>query len=164
MKRKGINFRHSPGLYYRSARPEDMERCTGHRTWSESLTSYVVIIRKKDCVDGNGNWSHELAQQAPCLPFDGWSRTNMVYGGTFRKQTRGARFWVHVSDLTEDQQCTVRDNDELHDVRWDDDAKTDGMVAWWFDTYWTCTTYWVEGGAVCTASSRMWRDPAQKAA
>jgi hypothetical protein len=164
MKRKGIDFRRAPHLYFRSVRPEDMERCVRDRQWRDHDGAYVVIIRKRDCIDDDGNWSHELKEKATCLPFDGWSRTNMVYGGVYRKQTCGAWFWIPMYELSEERQTEIRANENDHDIRWYDADKSGGQVRIWRDVYWTSTTYWVENGSVYTSTSHLWRDPTSKAA
>ena len=162
IKRKGHDFRHAPHLTFRDVREEDMSQCVDGREWRDSMRGHVVIVSVKDCLYGpNNDFSHDLREKAKCFLFDGWSRTNMVYGGKIRTQRRGCRRWERLSDQSPDHQAAWRANDDQwgDQVHWDDDTKQDGYVAVWHDVYWTRTVYWVEDGAVYTASIRYFEDP-----
>jgi hypothetical protein len=165
MRRKGSDFKRASHLTFRPAQERDLQQHKGGmtRTWEPSQAAYCVIVPISRCLDANGDFDRAKRDAAECLPFDGWSRTNMVYGHGWRKQTRGARFWTWLSDLpAEDRANWLMQNaasPEICRIFWNDD-KTDGRVAQWFDTYWTTTTYWVEDGRVYTATGRRPTDPA----
>jgi hypothetical protein len=152
MKRKGINFSHAPHLSFRYAKPEDMARCSDYNVWEPSRSGYCVIVRKKDCKDDGSGYL--VTDDAPCIPFSAWSRTNMVYG-RWRTQTRGARFWVSLSDLDpgDRDMWLASERDHGTKINWNEDG-TDGRVAHWFDTYYTLAVYWVESGAVYSGTIR----------
>ena len=157
MIRKGMRLSRAPHLTFRYVTEADLERCTEPREWSTTLQGYCVIVPVKKCLDGEGAFDHELRKAAQCLKFSGWSRTNMVCGAGWRKQTRGARFWVSLSELSVEEQASWRKEDP-ENIRWNGD-KTDGTVPHWFDTYWTSTTYWVEDAQVWVATGRTYKDP-----
>jgi hypothetical protein len=163
MRRKGYQFKHAPHLTFRPAQERDLEQHTGEHkpTWDDRQSAYCVIVPVKRCLDEDGRFSHELREQAKCLPFDGWSRTNMLYGGVWRKQTRGTHFWVRLSELPleERAQWLKSEAERGNQVHWDDDTKVDGRVAKWFAVYWTRTTYWVEDAAVYTATTAIKDNP-----
>jgi len=164
MRRKGLDFKRAPHLTWRHFNPEtDVPQCKSKHYDADYFersphTSYVVIVPVSRCEVGpEGYLTRESIEAAKCLPFDAWSRTNMVYGHGWRKQTRGARFWVNLSDLTAEERQAWEESapEEIH---WNED-KTEGRVPHWFDTYWTSTTYWVENNRVYTSTGRTWKDP-----
>lgn len=167
MIRKGLEFKRARHLTWRTFNPEtDTDKCREYDAGyfaRNPHSQYAVIVPVSRCKVGlDGYLTRESIEAADCLPFDAWSRTNMVYGAGWRKQTRGARFWVWLSDLTAEQRHAWEDNAPER-IYWNDD-KTDGQVPHWFDTYWTSTTYWVEDGCVYTSTSRTWQDPSKEAA
>jgi len=147
MKRKGIDFAFAPHLGFRNVTELDLQlHCTDDsKTWSDSRRGHCVITSRKT---------------GDVVPFSGWSRTNMVYGGKYRKQTRGVRNWERLSTLNAWDRKLWEDQDAADGdvVEWDEDRK-DGYVPVWHDVYWTSTTYWVEDGCVYTATSRHFENP-----
>jgi len=165
MRRKGIEFKRASHLTYRHFNAEiDAGQCKGYGAdyfERDPHGSYVVIVPVSRCLDAEGDFSPDLRDQAECLPFDSWSRTNMVYGHGWRRQTRGARFWVRLSSLPAEEQDQWRESHAQHgnQIHWDDSEEQDGLVPKWFNVYWTSTTYWVENGQVYTATGRTYEDP-----
>jgi hypothetical protein len=164
MRRKGIDFKLARHLAWRHFNPEtDIGQCHSRGYDADYFTrsphrAYVVIVPTSRClVDDDGYLTRESIDAAECLPFDGWSRTNMVYGHPWRRQTRGRRFWVWLSELTAEERAAWEDNAPEH-IHWNED-KTDGQVPHWFPVYWTATTYWVEDNYVYTATRRTHEDP-----
>ena len=172
MRRKGYDFKLANHLTYRFFNPEtDVDRCVDYDAEYFERSphdSYVVIIPVKACLDENGDFQEELRQAAQPIKFDNWSRTNMVYGAGWRKQTRGTRHWVRFADLEPDEKAALIEFEHDHpgcpQVRWDNEEgeAPDGWHAKWFDTYWTSTIYWVENGRVYTATTRRMTDPTIK--
>jgi len=164
MRRKGIDFKRAPHLTWRCFNPEtDIEQCSGYdRDYFDRNPhlAYCVIVPVSRCEVGDDGYhlTRESMDAAKCLPFSSWSRTNMVYGRQWRRQSRGAYFWARLSELPADRQQVWRDNAADHIV-WDDEDHQDGQVAEWFDVYWTSTVYWVEDNRVYTASFRTQIDP-----
>lgn len=98
MKRKGFDFKFARHLTFRNFIP-DLDGDQLQSDW-RNLTSdyrqYSVIIPVRAVFKAMGlnpgersepkAW-FEMLDKVPCLPFSGWSRTNMVYG-VYRKQNR----------------------------------------------------------------------------
>lgn len=91
---------------------------------------------------------------APCMPFDSWSRTNMVYG-RWRRNSRGGWFGVRTKpQLTPAAYKAAEAAGDDNPEGWQDQ---------WFDTYWTCPVYWVEDGQVYHGTIRTHETPRSKA-
>jgi len=165
MRRKGLDFKRASHLTFRDFNPEtDVEQCHGYdRDYfarNPSRGAYVVIVPTSRCVVGNdGYLTRESVDAAKCLPFNSWSRTNMVYGHPWRRQTRGTRVWLRFSDpiVTDEERDAwkAQSNSGATDEEW----MEHGMIAKWFPVYWTSTVYWVEDNRVYTASIRTHIDP-----
>lgn len=153
MKRKGINFRHAPHLSHRSARPGDLDS-----RGRQVEFPYVIIVRVADCLDDKEEFSLDLRKEAPAHATLAYSRTNMGYG-EYRKMNRPKGFWVQVRPHLTPAEYKAAE----------EDLKKNGTPIpksqeWQvFDHYWSCPVYWVETGAVYTASSSTYVDPAEHA-
>jgi len=147
MKRKGINFKRAPHLTFRNPLPGETQ--TNGRPLRDH---HVVIVRVKDCLDADGNFSQSLRAEAPMHgTVEGHSRSNFVYGGPWRKQSRGK--WFHVQTkptLTPAQYKAAEASGE---------DNPEGWTQQWFDNYWTAPMYWVEDGAVYSATRSTHTNP-----
>lgn len=76
MIRKGIKFKYAPHLTFRIS-PRDGDVDSRDRPVSQF---YFVLIRKKDCLDENGNFVNRKRETAPQFVKLGYSATNMAYG------------------------------------------------------------------------------------
>ena len=124
MIRKGMNFRHAPRLSFRL--------CNGDDPDPERDSAYVVVVKRADCLDASGEFSQELREKAPMHGPHRWSRTNMIYSDSWRKQTRGRYINVRVNGEW-----------EIH----------------WKPVYWTAPVYWVEDGWVFRGTNYRYEDP-----
>ena len=152
MKRKGIKFKRAPHLTWRNPQKGDLDD-----QGRQIEGAYMVIVRVKDCLDENGDFSHELLEKAPQHGRLAHSRTNMAYG-PYRKINRRKGFWVQVRPhLTPAQYKEAERELELNGTpiprseEWQE-----------FEHYWSCPIYWVENGQVYQASASRYRDPALK--
>lgn len=148
MKRKGIHFKYAPHLTFREGDPTRDFRSDGRPVEKHHI---VIVRRSKVEPDEKGDITWDQVQKAPCLPFSGHSRSNMVYGSTYRKQTRGRWFEVQTKPTLNPAQFKAAE------AAGDDNPE--GWEQQWFDTYWTSTIYWVEDGCVYTAPDPTYRDP-----
>ena len=146
MKRKGINFRRADHLHWRHGNPETDKTISGRPV----ERNYTAIIRVKDCLDEHGRWDREKQQNAPCIPHESHSRSNMVYGA-YRHHDRPVRLWVGpkqliVGDVIEETQT----------------FSADPGAAQFLVTrpcYWTLAVYWVEDNIVYQGTIRHYEEP-----
>jgi hypothetical protein len=92
MQRKGYNFKRAPHLAFRDIIPDfdgDKLRSDWRKAPKDYRSGYSVVVSLKAVwkVLGLKTWENaeweeysEAIKKVPCLPFTGWSRTNMIYG------------------------------------------------------------------------------------
>jgi hypothetical protein len=162
-----MEFKLARHLTWRPMRPEDAPQCSDPSYDEEYLRNrhgaYTVIVPVSRCEIEGGYITRESLDAAKCLPFSGWSRTNMVYGN-WRKQTRGRYVWLEIDD-----ERVTADDLKYRKLLAEDDpdvARTleRGLIPIWFDTYWTRSVYWVEDNRVYYGTSYRYEEPKRKAA
>lgn len=169
MIRKGMEFKLARHLTWRTFNPEtDLDQCRGYDAEYFERSphdSYCVIVPVSRCEldpEDSRYITRESVEAAKCLPFDGWSRTNMVYGN-WRKQTRGRYFWLSVDDERVDAETL-----KYRKLLAEDDPQVArtldrGLIPIWFDTYWTCAVYWVENNRVYYGTIQRYEKPKRAA-
>lgn len=103
MRYKGFDFKRNKNLAYRQGNPEtDVDGDGQPVEWN-----YVAIVKMKDCrLYEKDGLTYYDASEAPMIPIDGHSRTNMVYGPTkVRKSEMGV--WIDNELHYEYNQTTV---------------------------------------------------------
>lgn len=98
LKRKGYTFKEAPHLVFRQYDPE-IDKRTGEdfvagspdREFYNVVVSYKAVLRRLGKAWYEETTHEEFSEaknNTPCIPFFGWSRTNMIYGKA-RKSPHG---------------------------------------------------------------------------
>lgn len=169
MKRKGYDFKPAQHLTFRGSRPEDVSMYLGkfgtdHVSRRPGGGAYLVIVSKTQIektmraqfgATPANHWRayRQATEIAPCLPFSGHSRTNMIYG-TWRKRNGGRWF-------------NVRTKPSLNPAQYKEaeragEENPEGWEEKWFDVHWTRPIYWVEKMQVYTATTYTHQNPKEE--